>query len=69
LPGADAVTCGVFVIDLESGRVDHALRFSGGSTEIHALAVLPGVRSAEAVPFSGAEVQELVAVPTALASE
>jgi uncharacterized protein (TIGR03032 family) len=69
LPSADAVSCGIFVIDLESGRVDHALRFSGGSTEIHALAVLPGVRSAEAVPFSGADVQELVALPTAPASE
>ncbi len=65
LPSAEAPTCGIFVIDLESGGVEHSLRFSGGSAEIHALAVLPGVRSADAVPFSGAEVQELVVLPAA----
>jgi uncharacterized protein (TIGR03032 family) len=58
--------CGVFVIELESGRVEHSLLFSGGSTEINAVAVLDGVRSGAAVPFAGTEVQELVTVPTAL---
>jgi uncharacterized protein (TIGR03032 family) len=65
----DATSCGVFVVGLASGRVEHALLFSGGSVEIHALSVLPGVRSGAAVPFTGTDVQELVAVPTRLASE
>lgn len=68
LPDAtDAASCGIFVVELESGRVEHALLFSGGAAEIHAVAVLPGVRSGAAVPFTGTEVQELVAMPTALA--
>lgn len=57
-------SCGVFVVELASGRVEHSLLFSGGSAEIHAVSMLPGVRSGVAVPFTGTDVQELVAVPT-----
>jgi uncharacterized protein (TIGR03032 family) len=65
LPDAtDNAKCGIFVVELESGRIEHSLLFSGASAEIHAVAVLPGVRSGAAVPFTGTDVQELVAVPT-----
>jgi hypothetical protein len=55
--------CGIFVVDLESGRVEHSLLFFGGSGEIQALRLLDGVASATAVPFTGHEVQELVSLP------
>lgn len=54
---------GIYVVELSSGRVEHWLEFVGGAREIHALALLPGVRSATAVPFSGDDVQELVTLP------
>jgi uncharacterized protein (TIGR03032 family) len=60
---ANDPSCGVFVVELSSGRVKHSLLFSGGSAEIHAVSVLPGVRSGAVVPFTGTDVQELVAVP------
>ena len=64
LHGADANgRCGVFVVDLESGAIEHSLVLSGGSSEIHGLALLPGVRNPTAIPFTGADVQELVTVP------
>jgi uncharacterized protein (TIGR03032 family) len=64
LRGADAGgRCGVFVVDLESGAIEHSLLLTGGSSEIHGVALLAGVRNASAVPFTGAEVQELVTVP------
>jgi uncharacterized protein (TIGR03032 family) len=61
----ESPSCGVFVVGLESGRIEHALLLSGTTTEIHAVSVLPGVRSGAAVPFTGAEAQELVTVPNA----
>jgi uncharacterized protein (TIGR03032 family) len=64
LHGAEANgRCGVFVVNLESGAIEHSLLLSGGSAEIHGLALLPGVRNPTAVPFTGADVQELVTVP------
>jgi uncharacterized protein (TIGR03032 family) len=64
LHGAEANgRCGVFVVNLESGAIEHSLLLSGGSAEIHGLALLPNVRNPTAVPFTGADVQELVTVP------
>jgi uncharacterized protein (TIGR03032 family) len=56
--------CGIFVVELESGRIEHSLLFHGGASEIHALALLPGVRAANAVRFSGDQAQELVTFPS-----
>jgi uncharacterized protein (TIGR03032 family) len=65
LRGAEtSARCGVHVVDLRSGHIEHSLTFSAGSPEIHALALLEGVRSATSVPFTGGEVQELVTVPS-----
>ena len=55
--------CGVYVVNLTSGAVEHWLRFAGGVSEIHALALLPGVRSASVVSFAGDDAQELVTLP------
>lgn len=64
LRGAEAAArCGIYVVDLRSGLVEHSLTFAAGSPEIHALALLEGVGSAKSVPFTGEEVQELVTVP------
>jgi uncharacterized protein (TIGR03032 family) len=64
LQGADANgRCGVFVVNLESGVIEHSLVLAGGSSEIHGLDLLPGARNATAVPFTGADVQELVTIP------
>jgi uncharacterized protein (TIGR03032 family) len=68
LSGADSRgMCGIFVIELGTGKVEHSLQLAGGSGEIQALAVLPGARSPTAVAFNGDEVQQLVTVPTAIA--
>lgn len=64
LTGHDAAgRCGVFIVDTQSGRVEHWLTFAGGSSEINALTVLPGVRSPTAVRFAGQAVEELVTIP------
>ncbi len=69
LPLSDRLTgreaagrCGIFVVNLDTGRVEHSLVFVGGAPEIHAVALLPKVRWATAVPFTGDDVQELVTV-------
>jgi uncharacterized protein (TIGR03032 family) len=58
--------CGIFVIDLGTGTIEHSLLLAGGSGEIQALAVLPDVRSPTAVGFTGEAIQELVTVPGAI---
>ena len=69
LTGAEASgRCGIYIVDLRSGYVEHSLIFSAGSAEIHALALLDGVGSATSVPFTGEEVQELVTVPSLYAT-
>ena len=60
--GAD-LECGVFVVDLETARVDHQLVLRGGGTEVFDVAVLPGARSPVAVAMQGDDVQDLVTVP------
>jgi uncharacterized protein (TIGR03032 family) len=55
--------CGISVVDLESGEIQHWLTLVGGSPEIGAVALLPGVRSASAVAFNGDDAQELVTAP------
>ena len=65
LPDESQSRCGIFVIGLATGEIEHSLTFSGGSSDIQALTVLPGVRSAAAVAFAGEDVQELVTVPHA----
>jgi uncharacterized protein (TIGR03032 family) len=58
-----APRCGLAVVDLRTGVVEHTLFFAGGSPEIQALAVLLGVRSATSIAFIGDDAQDLVTVP------
>jgi uncharacterized protein (TIGR03032 family) len=63
LPDEAQSRCGIFVVRLSTGEIEHSVTFAGGSSDIQALAVLPGVRTAAAVAFAGDDVQELVTVP------
>lgn len=55
--------CGVFVVDVETGRVEHSLVLEGGAPEVQDVAVLAGARSPAAVAVQGDDVQELVTIP------
>ena len=54
--------CGLIVVDLESGMTTDWLRFDAPVTELYDVAVLPGVRQAEAVGFIGEDICERVTV-------
>lgn len=43
--------CAMLVIDIEAGRVVHELTFSGSVNELYDIAVIPGVRRANALGF------------------
>jgi uncharacterized protein (TIGR03032 family) len=60
--------CGVFVVDLDTGRLEHSILFDGGPPEVQDVAVLRDCRSPDAVEFNGDLVQEWVTVPTDLAT-
>jgi uncharacterized protein (TIGR03032 family) len=62
IEGRDTV-CGVFVVDLEAGQVEHSLVLHAGAPEMADVAVLPGTRSPTAVGIQGDDVQELVTIP------
>ena len=50
----DAVPrCGLVVVDIETGRTLHWLRFEHTIDELYDVALLPGVRQAEALGFKG----------------
>lgn len=56
--------CGLVVVDLATGHVVQWLRFQHSITELYDVAVLPGVRQAEAIGFRGEDIQRAV-VPEA----
>jgi uncharacterized protein (TIGR03032 family) len=60
--GTDPV-CGVFVVDCDTGRVEHSLVLHAGSPEVTGLAVLTDTRSPTAVAIQGDDVQEIVTIP------
>ena len=60
--GTDPV-CGVFVIDVETGAVEHSLVLHGSAPEVHGVAVLVGARSPRSIAVQGDEVQDLVTIP------
>jgi len=55
--------CGVFVVGLDTGRVEHWMTLEGVAPDIADVAVIPGVRAPSAVGFQGDDVQELVTAP------
>lgn len=55
-----APRCGLLVIDAETGQTAHWLRFEHTISELYDVAVLPGVRQAEAVGFMGEDIERLI---------
>ncbi|MGA0613413.1 TIGR03032 family protein [Paracoccus sp. KR1-242] len=49
--------CGLLVVDLTSGRVEHWLRFGHTITELYDTAVLPRTRMAEAIGFRNDDIR------------
>lgn len=54
--------CGMIVVDTVSGTTLSWLRFNHTIEELYDVAVLPGVRQAEAVGFRGADIERQVSV-------
>jgi len=52
--------CGLMVVDLTTGRTVHWLRFEHTIDELYDVAVLPGVRQAEAIGFRDEEIERAV---------
>jgi uncharacterized protein (TIGR03032 family) len=60
--GAEPV-CGVYVVDLDAGRVAHSVVLHGAGPELHDVAAVSHTRSATAVGVDGDDVQNLVTMP------
>lgn len=54
--------CGLIVVDLDAGTIVEWLRFQHTIDELYDVAVLPGVRQAEAVGFVGDEIERTIAI-------
>ncbi len=58
LAAKDAVPrCGLLIVDIDSGNIVEWLRFEHAIDELYDVAVLPGVRQAEAVGFVADDIQ------------
>lgn len=58
--GDAAPRCGLIVVDIQSGNVVEWLRLEHTIDELYDVALLPGVRQAEAIGFKGEEIQRQV---------
>lgn len=54
--------CGLMIVDLDSGNVLEWLRFEHTIGELYDVAVLPGVRSAEAIGFKSDDIQREITI-------
>lgn len=54
--------CGLVIVDIDTGRIVEWLRFEHTIEELYDVAVLPGVRQAEAVGFLGEDIQKAITV-------
>jgi uncharacterized protein (TIGR03032 family) len=58
LTAKDAIArCGMIVVDIDTGNIVEWLRFAHTIEELYDVAVLPGVRAAEAVGFKSDEIE------------
>ncbi|MFY8149096.1 MAG: TIGR03032 family protein [Prochlorococcaceae cyanobacterium] len=55
--------CGLLVIDLARGAVEHWLRFEGVVEELFDVVVLPGVRQPQLIGFQSEDIERLVTFP------
>lgn len=59
----DAVPrCGAVIVDIDSGNAVEWLRFEHTIQELYDVAVLPGVRAAEAIGFRSAEIEREITI-------
>ena len=54
--------CGLIIVDIESGNTLEWLRFEHTIDELYDVAVLPGVRSAEAIGFKFDDIQREITI-------
>jgi uncharacterized protein (TIGR03032 family) len=54
--GAGDSRCGILVINLATGQIEHEVRFSGSVNELYDLAVIPGARRANALGFQKTDI-------------
>ncbi|MDQ0464727.1 uncharacterized protein (TIGR03032 family) [Caulobacter ginsengisoli] len=59
---ADGVRGGLLIVDLASGEAVHWLRFETVIDELYDVAVLPGVRQAEAIGFLGEDIERVFSI-------
>lgn len=57
-----AARCGLIIVDIDTGRTVEWLRFEHTIEELYDVAVLPGVRQAEAIGFVGEDIQRAISV-------
>ncbi|CAN7270520.1 TIGR03032 family protein [Rhizobium sp. LjRoot254] len=57
-----AARCGLVIVDLDTGNVVEWLRFEHTIDELYDVAVLPGVRSAEAIGFKFDDIQREITI-------
>jgi uncharacterized protein (TIGR03032 family) len=57
-----AARCGLLVVDIGSGNVVEWLRFEHTIEELYDVALLPGVRQAEAIGFVADDIQRGISV-------
>lgn len=55
--------CGIVVIDLSSGNIVHWLRLEGVIDELHAVAVLRGIRRPRMIGFKSDEISRTISLP------
>lgn len=55
-----APRCGLFVVDLRRGKIEHEVEISGAVQELYDVAVLPGVRQPRALGFLTDDIQYLI---------
>lgn len=65
LAAKDAVArCGLLIVDIDSGNAVEWLRFEHTVDELYDVAVLPGVRQAEAIGFVADDIERAISIET-----
>lgn len=59
-----AARCGLIIVNIDTGHTVEWLRFEHTIEELYDVAVLPGVKQAEAVGFVGEDIQRAISVET-----
>lgn len=57
--------CGLFIVDIASGRTSHWLRLEGSVSELYDVAVLPGARRPSMIGFKSDDIRKVISLPDA----